>query len=293
MINSRACLSICQLILFNAKDNRASLVAGSSQRHLKSREPPLPLYVGLNIHTQTRSRKMLTQMHELGLSISYTRLLEIQDSITSALCKRFKDEDAVCPTQLRTGIYSVGALDNIDHNPTATTAKGSFHGTTISIFQFPSDINPGSSREPLVLSSNTDSQDNSLPDSYRIVPAVNCNLESATVPETTVCEIKDNLEVAKQEESEWFKHSSLLIDKDSLGKGDCVAWSAFHASRQSDETIHAGISSLLPLFHEKAATVAMIKHGMTTIGHTISICNPGQIPVMVVDQPLFALAKQV
>ena len=81
--------------------------------------------------------------------------------------------------------------------------------------------------------------------------------------------------------------------KQTLEKGYFVAWSAYHASLQPDEKILPVISSLLPLFHEKAATVAMIRHGMTVIRGTISICNPGQLPIMVVDQPFFALAKQV
>eukprot|EP00733_Pompholyxophrys_punicea_P000439 Pompholyxophrys_punicea_v1_NODE_121_length_3355_cov_8.294759.p1 type:complete len:312 gc:universal NODE_121_length_3355_cov_8.294759:1498-2433(+) len=47
------------------------------------------------------------------------------------------------------------------------------------------------------------------------------------------------------------------------------------------------------MFREKAATFAMVKHGMTVIKKAIQFLNSGQIPVMEVDQPLFALAKLV
>ena len=38
------------------------------------------------------------------------------------------------PTQLRRGLFTAGALDNLDHNPSSTSAKDSFHGTGISLF---------------------------------------------------------------------------------------------------------------------------------------------------------------
>ena len=41
------------------------------------------------------------------------------------------------PTQLRHGLFTAGALDNLDHNPSSTTAKDSFHGTGISFFSTP------------------------------------------------------------------------------------------------------------------------------------------------------------
>lgn len=53
-----------------------------------------------------------------------------------SICHQFENEDVVCPSELRRGIFTVGALDNTDHNLSATTAEGSFHGTRISVIQF-------------------------------------------------------------------------------------------------------------------------------------------------------------
>ena len=53
------------------------------------------------------------------------------------------------------------------------------------------------------------------------------------------------------------------------------------------------LGSLLPLFDEKAATVAMMKHGMFVLKEATKFVNPGQIPITVCDQPLFAIAKFV
>ena len=131
---SQACLTISQLVCFNIKSKRPT---SESHWHFKDRETPLPLYIGLNIYTQTRSKKISNGLHKLGISISYKRIIEVENSLGSGICKRFEDEGiVVCPLQLRKGLFTVGALDNINHNLSSTTAQGSFHGTGISIFRF-------------------------------------------------------------------------------------------------------------------------------------------------------------
>ena len=55
------------------------------------------------------------------------------------------------PTQLQCGLFCAGALDNLDHNPTSTTAKDSFHGTGISLFQFPTSSSLGEKQNDIKL----------------------------------------------------------------------------------------------------------------------------------------------
>ena len=128
---------------------------------------------------------MITRLYELGMSVSYERTLELEDRLTTALCKRFVSEDAVCPSQMRKGIFTVGALDNIDHNLSSITAQGSFHGTSISLFQFPTITNPGIIRPPFTLQADN-SPAPPLPDSYRIVHDVAGNVKYVTVPKVDV-----------------------------------------------------------------------------------------------------------
>ena len=46
----------------------------------------------------------------------------------------FEKEILVCPPILRQKLFTSADLD-IDHDPSSTTAKDSFHGTSISLFQ--------------------------------------------------------------------------------------------------------------------------------------------------------------
>ena len=80
-----------------------------------------------------------------------------------------------------------------------------------------------------------------------------------------------------------------VLEKDEIEKGVTIT---FHAAFQ-DAPVDSDITltQMLPLFYEKAATAAMIKHGMNVLCTATEFLNPGQIPVMAFDAPLFALAK--
>ena len=97
-IDSQANLTISQAILFNFK-KRASFSVKS--RHSMDREPPLPLYIGMKIHTETRSKKLITELHDLGLSISYDRVFQLESQLATAVCENFLEKGAVVPVQLR------------------------------------------------------------------------------------------------------------------------------------------------------------------------------------------------
>ena len=84
----------------------------------------------------------------MGISI-YDRVMQIEDWITNSSCERFDDDGVVAPACLRKRLFTVGALDNLDHDPSSTTSQTSFHGTGISLFQLPTKNKPGESRPPL------------------------------------------------------------------------------------------------------------------------------------------------
>jgi hypothetical protein len=70
-------------------------------------------------------------------------------------------------------------------------------------------------------------------------------------------------------------------------------WAAYHAAMQPPIRDPPALCTLLPMFYKKAATHAMIEHDMDVIPQSIQFLNPGQIPVITFDQPLFAMAKFV
>ena len=120
-------------------------------RHILEREPPLPIYIGMNVHALTRSKKLVQQLYQMGISISYDRIIQIEDWIATSASERFEEDGVVAPACLWEGLFTVGALDNLDHNPSSTTSVTSFHGTGIRSFQLPTKKNPGKSRPPILI----------------------------------------------------------------------------------------------------------------------------------------------
>jgi len=85
------------------------------------------------------------------------------------------------------------------------------------------------------------------------------------------------------------------LDKDTLLGEEMISWSAYHASHQAVPPTEndVALSSMLPLFHNQAKSVAMIRHSMDIVKKAVDILNPGQVPVITCDQPLYTLAKQI
>ena len=57
----------------------------------------MPLYLGLNVHTQTSSKTLIMELHELGLSVSYNRVLQLENQIAFTVCEDFRKKGVVCP----------------------------------------------------------------------------------------------------------------------------------------------------------------------------------------------------
>ena len=132
----RICENIGQLIRFNSVKQKRR-VEVNHIRHSTKNEPPLPVIIGLMVHAKTRKKSVVNYLEKEGISISYNRVKQIQQMISMQMCAEYNKDGIVCPPTLHQGIFTTGAIDNIDHDPSSTTSKKSFHGTSISIFQHP------------------------------------------------------------------------------------------------------------------------------------------------------------
>ena len=47
------------------------------------------------------------------------------------------------------------------------------------------------------------------------------------------------------------------------------------------------------MFRENAHSLAMVKHGMNVIKHATQHVSKEQVPILTVDQPLYAIAKKI
>ena len=155
-----------------------------------------------------RSCDLVENMHTLELSVSYDIVLSISTDLVKAVCRRYQEENVVCPFNLRLKLCTTAAVNNIDHNPSSTTAQDSFHGTGISLFQHTTNEIPGSSQGCVNISQTTVNSKSvaELPVSYtEVAPAVLPN-KTPPVPETS-SQVQGGSTVnrALKEELDWLE----------------------------------------------------------------------------------------
>lgn len=172
MTVTQSALTMSQLLVFNSSVRRREKTR-SIGKHNPERETPLPVYLGVMIHTKTRKRELVDIMFNLGLSICYDRVLSISTDLANTVCNFYESQKVVCPPQLKGGLFTTAAVDNIDHNPSNTTSHDSFHGTGISLFQQPSNEISGVTRTVNPRSDQTHAKTVAhLPESYASVAPV-------------------------------------------------------------------------------------------------------------------------
>ena len=92
---SQPSLTVCQTILYNAKERSTAKSKTGQTRHTKAREPPLPLYIGFNVHAMTRSRTLIAKLYQMGISVSYQRIMELEDMLATSISERFEMDGCV------------------------------------------------------------------------------------------------------------------------------------------------------------------------------------------------------
>jgi len=292
---SKTDLAMAQLLQYNCYGRCRNEKA--TQRHSKDRETPFPVYIGMAVYARTRKRHLVEMLHDNGISISYDRVLEISAQLGEAVVTKYVQDGVVCPPRLRQKLFTTSVLDNIDHNPTATTASTSFHGTSISIFQHPSadkrgEVTPYESlkiREGTKMTTVPE-----LPEFYTNIPPAYFTQKNPYPPQTPAPSLTFKgpglLRQCLKNEYEWLEKITLTEEVDDALS---VTWSAHHAAQKRSKAFEVSITALLPLLRDQAHSVATIKHVMDKVRDTVAFLNPGQTPVIGADQPLYALAKQI
>ena len=176
-------LTLSQLLLYNST-KRYKENATDNVRHSQQRETPLPIYLGVMLHTKTRKRELVDTLFHLGLCISYDRVLKISPELGDKTCRYHEQGKVVCPPEPKSGLFTTAAVDSIDHNPSSISAQDSFHETEISLFQHPDDVTSGVKRNVIAIQDGTHDKNTkrTLPDVYTTVPPVVLHREDPPVP---------------------------------------------------------------------------------------------------------------
>jgi len=126
-----------------------------------------------------------------------------------------------------------------------------------------------------------------LPLHYSIVkPLFLRNDERLRLPatESTVV-VEERTSHPLRQEEEWLLNA--ITEEDSL------PWSVFRSRRWPTYDEELTRTAVLPLLTEEAHTVAMMVHSMDVVAAATKFLNPQQTPVIVLDQQLYAISRQI
>ena len=276
-------LLITHLFQFNC--HKSYKEDASFHRHSSQREPAFPVYLGLSVYSKYRKEALVDLLFENGLSVSYDRVLEISNAFGESVINMFERNGTACPLNMKKDIFTTAAIDNIDHNPSAASAKSSFHGTSMSLFQHtPSQ---GISQEQLIMVKEKVKKISPLPDHYTNVKPASF-IDQPSPPVQRIPDLPLNIQALLQNQLNWLNKVNLTQD-DSVK----ITWSSHFSMFSKDKPFEVSISSLMPLLRDQAHDVATIKHSLEKIKEAVFFLIPTQGPVVTLDQPLFALAKQI
>ena len=181
------------------------------------------------------------------------RLRVCGTSVWSRACLSTTKKDMFTPPPppfLKPGYFTTAAVDNIDHEPSSSTATKSFHGSSIT-------IEVGNF---LVEQNDVDSSSLYLPVEYRnIFPTPGGKLE----PPIYLQESSDTINCTNIESQGWLDKLSKFADDISVE--DRLSFSGYFSNNR--DLISMGITrcTLLPLIDEEIATPATIRHCMRIV----------------------------
>jgi len=229
------------------------------------------------------------KLNNLGLCVSYDRVQEIEATVTNWKCNIYNSLGHVVQIVCLKAFSQTTPINNIDHNPSSSTANEAFHGSSVTVIQHP-DANflfPEFRPSELSLSRKIDS---SLPDSYTTLPVtgnVVCEPPLPNVNISPVMSDTNTFELLKP----WLNVVQASISDMRLAQPAHISLSAFHAHTLSDTAISN--DTLLPLLRNHVQSPATVRHLMNVIKHITTTVNGCQVAVITADQPVYAVAKYV
>ena len=289
---SQEALTVAQLITYHAKINRSK---SKKQRHKKCQETPVMIYTGLKLFFLTRSRMLIDSLFKTGVSVSYDRVLEITKNMYHNLHKSYTEYGCFFPRLLKKYLFSVWLKDNVDVNPKANFVKSSYHGTSSSMIQFVTDTEKGEPFPHNEFKDNITSKSKKLmplPPEYTTVEnkyTTNKSKQLWAPKDQNFVDIDDfsALQTALSDEVSWLVKFISEMDSDLLPS----AWVRYHASQKRGVHHPPGINTILPMLRDKVHTLNTQAHIMNQNIKWTETLNPGQTPVDVSDQPMYALTK--
>ena len=166
-----------------------------------------------------------------------------------------EDGNVVCPTPLRTGVYTAGNVDNIDHNPSSTSASDAFYGTAISLTQHATASSPDtmckSALGPLVTNDEWSQRIRPLPESYVLVPPTQVDKFAHPQNATVGFLVPGSVLISSDDSHQWWlAELHRVLENGGPDVTGTISWPACNASVKTRRIISPAVTALLSVFRD-------------------------------------------
>ena len=144
----RTSMNLAQTLMYETKSQKQIAYSAkhpdATFRHSSPKqENPYVISVGLNLHANTRSERLINYFHAQGISVDYSRVLRIETQLAQAVIKRMENTGGVyIPPKLKSGKMLFFAIDNIDFAEDTADGKNTLHGTMMTALQQEDELLP-------------------------------------------------------------------------------------------------------------------------------------------------------
>ena len=301
--------TICQMIIYNSKQKyRPGMVKNEEDiekiRHPRESECPIIHYTTLKLYSTIRSRTIIQVLHQFGITLSYSRVKSFLDELSLVVNALYsKSENKVLPSTLKKDLFTIFIDDNLDKNSRSVDGKGHFHGTAVSVLQFPTQDCSGITRMKDKFSELSQDELNfkscEALDEFLNVQSIETktDLQFSFSGELQSVDLEDNLkkelETQLNEETKWLVNAIECM-REEANEVKYASWTSFHTSKNRNKsenipTIHVN----LPLLDYKSSEIELQYHLMATAVKYTRFLNPGQVAVGCSDQPLYAIKRTI
>ena len=212
------------------------------------------------MHGDAWLKKQIDNGLELGLSVSYNRVMKVKRAIGQAVCKRHEEDGVVVPTNMRRDVFVTYDMDNLDSRNQGNFSQDEFHGIALSATNHLSWENQGVKRAPIQLDFSDTSVPH-LPDSYVVVPPVELPNNPLFVPRGNgqLRPNKNLIPGAKAKDESWMKHVANVLEQETLPDKEVITWSGYNSRLMAEDSLKPlAVIGILPLFPDKAASPSMV-----------------------------------
>ena len=90
----------------------------------------------MKVNAYSRSKHLITYLHSLGVSVSYSRILRVETQLAQAVISRMTTTGGIyIPPGLEYGVPLLFAADNINFSEDTHDEKNTLHATVVVAFQ--------------------------------------------------------------------------------------------------------------------------------------------------------------